>query len=376
MHALRLCDTKVKNKSIKNANGTQRQRIESEANELLKPRVAAAMAAETNDAEWTASACRRRLCLRSHLHQQRQHNGGSVAHGWTSSDNGQRRRQRRQQRDLLKVSQRKAAATRRTSAVAKVAFDIRSSSSIAQQQQQQQRAPITAWTACTATMTTTTTTAAAAANNAATTMTGCSSPVQIAPSVQTLQPLPSVPSHHDRQHGRRMYDSSKSSRHDDDDHYHHTRDDCICGNCDTAAVVVARGWSDEYSSNCRCWECSWRTDAAQQHSHRTTDAMHLAGAMRHAVPVDDDKMVVRSTVEASNRLPDRTQQHSWSSICCPTSSSSSTAIGRLWRQFGARLNDYNFSRSTIQFLGAICQQGMCVCRSYTGAQRFFSNKVF
>lgn len=68
------------------------------------------------------------------------------------------------------------------------------------------------------------------------------------------------------------------------------------------------------------------------------------------VRTDDDKMAWRSPVHAVvDGSPDRTNI----CCCCPTT----TTVGRVLRWVGAHLNEHHFSRSTIQFLGAMCQQG-------------------
>lgn len=384
-------DAKVKYKSIKNASDVRGrwQRIESEANEVLKSRGAAATPAP---AERTTGL--RRLCMRNLRHKRQRRTAGVPVNAWTTGmddDNGDARRQRR--RDLLKVSQRNAAATRRPTA-AKVAFDIRSDALWPQQHQQQklrqQRAPITAWSTTIAT--TTIATANATANNAATTMVvACSSPAQIAASVrQSLrQPLPTAPSsHHRHRRCRTPDDSSKSSR-------HAARIGCIGD--DTPTMVCGARWS---SGCCGQWGRHWWmspqrfatgqqcSTEAQQHSRRTESRRaHLVGwagdALRRIQAVDDDKTVVRSTgaggggtVDAVNRLPmpERRIADPRTSICCR----STTAIGRLLQRFGAHLNEYNFSRSTIQFLGAICQQGKVVfmLREHSGVQVFSIFFVF
>lgn len=68
---------------------------------------------------------------------------------------------------------------------------------------------------------------------------------------------------------------------------------------------------------------------------------------------DDDKMAGRTAVHGVvDGSPDRTN------ICCdcPTTTATTT-VGRVLRWVGAHLNEHHFSRSTIQFLGAMCQQG-------------------
>lgn len=100
-----------------------------------------------------------------------------------------------------------------------------------------------------------------------------------------------------------------------------------------------------------------RTDEARQIRTDSSASTHV-GAVAIAV-ADDDKMARRpmDSSDAAAGLPDRiTTTTATTPNCC--SMTMMTAVGRALRRVGAHLNEFNFSRSTIQFLGAMCQQGM------------------